>query len=130
MKSYKTADEYIQSFPKEVQEKLNEIRSAIKKVLPKSLKIEEEIKYGIPTFVLKTKKSATSKVIVSTNLIHFGGFKKHVSLFPGAEAGLYFKKDLLKYETSKGTIKFPLDTKLPLGLISKITKFRLKRTQV
>lgn len=119
MKSYKNIDEYIKSFPKEVQVKLKEFRLVIKKTISvnlkiKNLKVEEAIKYGIPTLRLNNK-----------NIVHFGGFKSHVSFFPGSEPIEYFKKDLLKYETSKGTIKFNLDKKLPVTLIAKITKFRV-----
>lgn len=111
MKSYKDIDSYIKEYPKDVQNLLKQMRATIKKGAPKA---EEAIRYGIPTFRFKNK-----------NLVHFGGFKNHVSFFPGPGAVSHFKKELSKYTLSKGTIQFPLDKKLPLTLISKIVKFRL-----
>lgn len=113
MKSYKTIDEYIANYPKEVQVKLKEVRKIIKKAIPKA---DEAIKYGIPTFILNKK-----------NTIHFGGFKKHIGLFPGPKVIAFFEKDLSKYVTTKGTIQFPLDKKIPLGLVTKISKFSAKQ---
>ncbi len=107
-------DAYIAGFPKEVQEKLQQMRATIKKAAPKA---EEAIKYGIPTFVQ------------NGNLVHFGGYKNHIGFYPTPNGLEEFKKELSVYESSKGTAKFPLDKPLPLGLITKIVKFRLKKTQ-
>lgn len=113
MKSYKTTDEYIKQFPKNAREKLYEIRETIIGVARRG---EECICYGIPTFKLNGE-----------NLIHFGGFKNHVSIFPGAEAVEVFKDSLKTFVTTKGTIQFPLDKPLPVNLIIKITRFRLNQ---
>jgi uncharacterized protein YdhG (YjbR/CyaY superfamily) len=59
-------------------------------------------------------------------LVYFAAFKDHISFFPTSKPIKVFSKELSKYETSKGTIKFPSDKNIPLGLISKITKYRLK----
>ncbi|MBP7831757.1 MAG: DUF1801 domain-containing protein [Candidatus Pacebacteria bacterium] len=112
MKSYTTTPEYIASYPKEVQALLKKVRATIKKAAPKA---EEKIGYGIPTFTL------------NGNLVHFGGFKTHIGFFPGPAGITAFEKDLAKYKTTKGTIQFPLDKPLPLGLIAKIVKFRVKQ---
>lgn len=107
-----TIPKYIACFPKEVQKKLQQFRKAIHEAAPRAT---EAISYGIPTFKL------------NGNLVHFGGFKKHVSFFPGSEAIVVFKKDLAKYTVSKGTIQFPLDAPLPITLIKKITRFRVQQ---
>ena len=107
-----TMDEYIAGFPKDVQKKLEEIRATIKKAAPKA---EEAIKYGIPTFTL------------NGNLVHFGGFKNHIGFYPAPRALEEFKKELSMYEGSKGAVKFPMDKPLPLTLISKIVKYRVKK---
>jgi uncharacterized protein YdhG (YjbR/CyaY superfamily) len=107
-----TIDEYIADFPKDVQPLLEKVRMTIRKAAPDA---EEAIKYQIPTFVLKG------------NLIHFGGYKNHIGLYPGSKPVEEFKDELSRYEVSKGTIRFPLDKPIPLGLISKITKFCVKR---
>lgn len=115
MKAYKDIDSYIANFPEDVQTTLEKVRSAIKKVAPKA---EEAISYGIPTFKL------------NGNLVHFGGFKKHIGFFPGSSGVAAFKKELSLYKTSRGTIQFPLEKPIPLGLIQKITKFRVAENLV
>ncbi len=109
--SITTIDDYIKGYPKEVQTLLNQMRKTISKAAPKA---EEAIKYGIPTYVLEG------------NLVHFGGAKKHIGFYPGAKAIIAFKKQLTQYNTSKGTIQFPLDQPLPLDLVTEIVKFRIK----
>jgi uncharacterized protein YdhG (YjbR/CyaY superfamily) len=110
--NYQTIDDYIKTFPKDIQEVLQKIRQAIKKAAPGA---EEIISYQMPAF-------KSGRV-----LVWFGAFKNHIGLFPTAEAITVFKKELGAYKTSKGTIQFPIDKKIPLALISKITKFRLKQ---
>ncbi len=111
METYSNIDEYISNFPAEVQLKLEEMRSILHSLVPDA---EEAISYGIPT--LKYKKK---------NLIHFAAFKAHIGLYPGAKTIEDFLPELSKYNTSKGTVQFPLSEKLPVALIKKITKYRL-----
>lgn len=115
MQTFKNTGTYIDSFPKETQKLLKEIRAIIKSVAPKA---EEAISYGIPTFKL------------NGNLVHFGGFKNHIGFFPGASGVANFAKELEKYKTSKGTIQFPLDKSIPATLIKKIVKFRIKENSL
>ncbi len=107
-----TIDEYIADFPENVQPHLEKVRAAIRKAAPDA---EEAIKYSMPTFVL------------NGNLIHFAGWNNHVGLYPGSKPIEMFKDELAKYEISKGTVRFPLDKPIPLGLIGKITKYCVKR---
>jgi len=107
-----TIDEYIADCPENVQPHLEKVRAAIRKAAPDA---EEAIKYGMPTFVL------------NGNLIHFASWTNHVGLYPGSKPIEMFKDELAKYEISKGTVRFPLDKPIPLGLIGKITKFCVKR---
>lgn len=107
-----TIDEYIASFPPEVQEKLETIRATIRKAAPKA---EEAISYMIPTFRLHG------------NLVHFAAYKKHIGFYPGAGGIAAFEEELAGYETSKGTVQFPLEKRLPLTLITKIVKFRVQQ---
>ena len=107
-----TIDEYIAEFPPDVQALLEKVRATIRKAAPDA---EEAIKYQIPTYVL------------NGNLIHFGGYKNHIGLYPGTKPIEEFKDELTRYEISKGTVKFPLDQRIPFGLIAKITKFCVKR---
>lgn len=111
MKKINEVDEYIKSFPKDVQLILKKIRIVIKKAAPKA---EEMMGYGIPTFKLNGK-----------NLVHFGGFKKHIGFFPTPAVIGKFKKELLEYKKSKGTVQFSFDKPIPFDLISEITKSRV-----
>ena len=115
----KTIDEYMMGFPKDIREKLEGIRMTIRKAAPEA---QEKISYQIPTFYLKG------------NLVHFAGFKNHISFFPTSSGIEKFKNELSVYEGAKGTVRFPMDKPLPLKLISKIVKFRvaenLKRAEV
>ncbi|MFZ6009586.1 MAG: iron chaperone, partial [Bacteroidota bacterium] len=74
-------------------------------------KAEEIISYNMPAF---------------RGIVSYGGFKNHIGFFPGALAIALFKNDLTKFKTSKGTIQLPLGSRLPIGLIKKIVKFRVK----
>ena len=111
MKDNTSIDDYISDFPPEVQAILKKMRVTIKKVVPEA---EETISYGIPTFKL------------NGNLVHFGGFKDHVSFFPSSSPIEVFKKELAPYKISKGTIRFELDQAIPYDLITEIVKFRVK----
>ena len=107
-----TIDEYIADFPRDVRPLLEKVRAAIRKAAPDA---EEAIKYMMPTYVQ------------NGNLIHFAGYNHHIGLYPGSRPIEVFKDELAKYETSKGTVRLPLDKPIPVGLISKITKFCVKR---
>lgn len=111
MKKYLTIDEYISDFPQNVREILEKIRHKIKKSAPNA---EEAIVYGIPTFKLHG------------NLVHFGGYEKHVSFYPGPAAIDYFRGELKEYQVSKGTIRFLLTAPIPYDLIAKITLYRVQ----
>ena len=106
-----TIDEYIHNFPKSIRIKLEQIRKIIKKAAPEA---KEVISYRMPAFKMKSV------------LVYFAAFKDHISFFPTSNPIKVFAEELAEYETSKGTIKFPLDKKIPFELIAKITKFRLK----
>jgi uncharacterized protein YdhG (YjbR/CyaY superfamily) len=110
-RKYESIDEYIKTFPEDIQDTLKKIRRTIQKAAPEA---KEAINYQIPTFKLYG------------NLVHFAAFKNHIGFYPTSKAIKVFKKELSEYELSKGTIRFPLDKPIPFSLISKITKFRVK----
>lgn len=115
MTTHNTVDSYIASFPEETQTVLKKIRSTIQKTAPDA---EELMNYGVPTYQIGGK-----------NLVHFGGFKKHVGFYPGASGIATFEKELSPYKHAKGSVQFPLDEKIPYDLIKTITTFRLKEMQ-
>ena len=112
--SPKNIDEYIAGFPRDVQEILKQIRTTITKVAPDA---EEAIKYQIPTFVL------------NGNLVHFAAFKNHIGFYPTPSGIEEFKDELSPYESAKGSVQFPIDKPMPLSLIEKIVKFRVKEAR-
>jgi uncharacterized protein YdhG (YjbR/CyaY superfamily) len=107
-------DDYIAGFPKNVQDILQQIRGIIKKAAPDAA---EAIKYRIPTFVL------------NGNLVHFAAFQSHIGFYPTPSGIEEFKKDLSAYNSAKGSVQFPLDKPIPIGLIKKIVMFRVKETR-
>ena len=109
-KTFKTIDEYIATFPKNVQTILQEIRQAIKESAPQA---EETISYQMPVFKL------------NGNLVWFAAFKNHIGFFPKTSAIEAFKQELAPYELSKGTIRFPLNKPIPLDLVKRIVEFRV-----
>jgi len=111
---FTTMDEYIVSFPKDVQAILENMRRVIREAAPQA---EEAISYGIPTFKL------------NGNLVHFAAFKNHIGFFPTSTPIVAFKKELSSYKQSKGTVRFPLDQPIPFDLVKKIVKFRVKENR-
>ena len=107
-------DEYIASFPRDVQAVLNEIRNTIRKAAPDA---DEALKYRIPTFVLHE------------NLVHFAAFKNHIGFYPTPSGVEAFKQELSRYEGAKGSVQFPIDKPMPLKLIERIVKFRAKEAR-
>ncbi len=105
-----TVNAYIKAFPPAVRSILQQVRRTIASVAPQAT---EAIKYGIPTFVLHG------------NLVHFAAFKKHIGFFPAPSAIEHFRKELKEYVTSKGTVRFPLDTPIPMDLVKRMVAFRL-----
>ena len=102
-------DEYIATFPKDIQNILQELRAAIKAAAPNA---EEKISYQMPTFFL------------NGNLVHFAAFKKHIGFYPTPSGIEAFQKELSVYDGAKGSVQFPIDEPMPLKLISRIVKFR------
>jgi uncharacterized protein YdhG (YjbR/CyaY superfamily) len=107
--------EYIAAAPKEVQARLKQIRAAIKEVAPNAT---EFISYGIPAF--KYNKT----------FIGFAAMKNHIGLYPFTGSFIAaHQKELAEYSTSKSAIRLPFDKPLPVSLIKKIVKLRIKETQ-
>jgi uncharacterized protein YdhG (YjbR/CyaY superfamily) len=104
-------DEYIETFPQDIQAILRQVRQTIKAAAPSA---GETISYGIPTFTLNGKY-----------LIYFAGWKHHISIYPIPVGDDAFNQEVAPYVSGKGTLKFPIDQPLPLKLISKIVKLKV-----
>ncbi len=109
---FKSIDEYIAACPIESQAYLNQIRKLIHTLVPEA---KEKISYQIACFELNGR-----------NLIHFAGWKKHVSLYPVPAGSEAFERQAEPYMDGKGTLKFLLNEPLPIKLIEKIIKLHLE----
>jgi len=103
---------YIALFPEHTRVLLETLRTAIKKAAPNA---EETISYQMPAY----KQDGM--------LVYFAGYKSHIGFYPGAAGISEFKKEVSAYKNAKGSVQFPLDEPLPLTLVSKIVKFRVKQ---
>jgi len=109
---YETIDEYIETFPKDVQAILRKMRQTIRDAAPGAV---EAISYQMPTFKLNGR-----------NLVHFAAFKSHIGFYPipsGIEA---FKEELSPYKQGRGSVQFPLDKPVPYDLVERIVRYRVK----
>ena len=109
--NYQSIDEYIAACPPESQAYLRQIRKLIRTLVPDA---KEKISYQMAAFEQNGK-----------NLIHFAGWKKHVSLYPVPAGSEAFERQIAKYVDGKGTVKFLLDEPLPIKLIERVVKLHL-----
>ena len=100
-------EEYISVQREEIRPRLTAVYEAIREAIPDA---EERISWGMPTFWK------------GRNLIHFAPAKRHIGIYPGAEAMAFFADRLTEYETSKGTLRLPDDRELPLALVAEIAR--------
>jgi uncharacterized protein YdhG (YjbR/CyaY superfamily) len=107
---FTTIDEYIATFPTDVQAKLQDMRVTIKAAAPDAT---EKISYQLPTFAL------------NGNLVHFGAFKAHIGFYPAPTGLAEFAEALAPYKTTKGAVQFPFDQPLPHDLITRIVHYRV-----
>lgn len=112
MATFTSVDEYIKSFPKDIQVKLEELRKIILKVAPAA---EQVISYNIPCFKINGKY-----------LIYFAGYKSHIGLYPVRSGTGSLQKELEPYLSGKATVRFATDKPLPADLITRIAEQKLK----
>ena len=105
-------DEYIKTFPKDVQSILEKMRQTIREAAPEAV---ETISYQMPTFKLNGK-----------NLVHFAAWRNHIGFYPTSSGTEAFKKELSRYKTAKGSVRFPIGEPIPYDLVKKIVVFRMK----
>lgn len=110
-KAPKDVDAYIAEAPKKLQGKLKELRAAIRTTVPDA---EERISYGMPYYGYKGR------------LAYFAAFKNHIGLYVPPPVIEENKSELKNYETSTGAVRFPNDEPLPIALIKKLIKSRMK----
>jgi uncharacterized protein YdhG (YjbR/CyaY superfamily) len=105
-------DEYIASFPPDIQAVLKKIRLTIRNAAPTA---QEVISYRMPAFRL------------NGILVYFAAFKKHIGLYPPIRGDAKIEKEIAPYAGPKGNLQFPLDQPIPYDLIERIVKLRVKQ---
>jgi uncharacterized protein YdhG (YjbR/CyaY superfamily) len=111
-----SVDEYLAAVPEPARSTLNKLRAVIRSVVPPEA--TEGISYRIPTFKYKG------------SLVAFAAFPNHCSLFPMSGSVLEaFQKELKGLETSKGTIRFPVDKPLSAAFVKKLMKVRIAQNE-
>jgi uncharacterized protein YdhG (YjbR/CyaY superfamily) len=103
---FESVDAYIESFPADVQPRLEAVRTAIREALPEA---RETISYDIPTFTLNDRYA-----------VYFAGWKQHISLYPVPSGDEEFERRLAPFRAGRGTLKFPLDEPIPLDLVGQV----------
>lgn len=111
MKS-REVDAYIARFPRRVQALLRKVRQTIRSAAPEA---DEVISYRIPAY----RQNGI--------LVYFAGFKGHVGLFPPVRGNAVVEKAAAKYAGPKGNLRFPYDEPLPLGLIARIVRLKVRQ---
>jgi len=110
-----TVDEYIINAPKEIQQKLRQLRDVIRNSAPQA---EEKLSYGMPYFGYKGR------------LAYFAYVKNHIGLYVMPPIVVQFKNELKEYQTAKATIRFPLEQELPIPLIRELIKASVHANEI
>ncbi len=106
-----SVEEYIAEFSVTTQRLLKQVRAAIKKAAPEA---EESISYGMPGYKLNGP------------LVYFSAFKHHIGFYATPSGHTAFEEELAKYKMGKGSVQFPIDEAMPISLITKMVKYRVK----
>ena len=109
---YGSVDEYIKTFPIDIQMLLNKVRKIILEKAPEAV---ESMAYGMPAYKISGKP-----------LVYFAGFKSHIGFYATPTGHAEFANELSKYKQGKGSVQFPLNKPIPFDLIGRIVEFRVK----
>jgi uncharacterized protein YdhG (YjbR/CyaY superfamily) len=110
---FTSIDEYIANFPPDEQIILEAVRRTIRNVVPTA---DEAIAYRMPTFTLDGK-----------SLVHFAGWKHHISLYPVPAADAVLEQDLAPYRSARSTVRFLLRDPIPYDVIERVVVLLLRR---
>lgn len=111
---FETVDQYVASLPQDVRPEVERLRRTIRKAAPNA---EEIISYNMP---------AIRQGLI---LVYYAASKAHIGLYPTASPIRVFKKELARYKTSKGAIQFPLGKRIPVTLVRRIVRFRIREVE-
>lgn len=109
---FKSVDEYIKTFPLEIQKLMDKVRKIIIKNAPTAV---ESIAYGMPAYKTNGKP-----------LVYFAGYKNHIGFYATPTGHAEFANELINYKQGKGSVQFPLNKPIPFELIGRIVRFRVE----
>jgi uncharacterized protein YdhG (YjbR/CyaY superfamily) len=115
MTKFEHVDDYILSFPSAIQDRLLTLRKTILTLVPEA---EESISYGMPAY--KT---------FGIPLVYFAGYANHIGFYATPNGHEEFAKEFSMYKQGKGSVQFPHDKPLPIKLIERVVKFRVKANE-
>ena len=116
MKKAASVDQYLADLPEDARATLEKVRAAMRGAAPGA---EEKIGYGMPGFYLNGHP-----------LAYYAAFKEHCSLFPASPAVIErFADELARFDTAKGTVRFPIGKPPPAALVKKIVKARIEENE-
>jgi uncharacterized protein YdhG (YjbR/CyaY superfamily) len=110
---FASIDDYISSFPEDVQIILEQVRRTIRNAVPTA---EETIRYQIPTVTLNGR-----------HLVYFAAWKHHIGLYPVPVADEAFEQELAPYRAARGTVRFPLREPIPYDIIERLAALLVKQ---
>ena len=112
-RKFASVDDYISSFPPDVQTILEEVRRTIRRAAPCAA---ESISYQIPTMTIDGEP-----------LVYFAGWQHHLSIYPAPTGDDEFERRLAPYRSAKSTVKFPLREPIPYDLIERAVALHLEQ---
>lgn len=105
-------DAYLEGVPEPQRSALVQVRNTLEALLPDA---EQMITYGSPTFKVRGKGVAG-----------FAAFARHCSYLPmSGSVTAVLADELAGYETTKGSVKFPVDEPLPEPVLRALVEARL-----
>lgn len=114
-KEIKSVEQYIKTFPEDVQILLDKLRRLILEIAPEAT---EGIAYGMPAYKTQGRP-----------LVYFAAYKKHIGFYATPTGHAAFAEELSVYKQGKGSVQFPLDQAMPFDLIERIVEFRVKENE-
>lgn len=115
MQKFSSVDEYIHSFPADIQTVLNDVRALVRSVAPDA---SEQIAYGMPAYKLRGKP-----------LVYFGAYKGHLGVYALPVTHTEYAVELAPYVHSKGSVQFSWSKPIPYDLIKRMVVFRKKELE-
>ena len=110
---FQSVDDYVDAQSPSARDALMRVRAAILTAVPDA---EESISYNMPTYKLEGKR-----------VIYFAAWKAHFSLYAATSSVVNrLRGELKPYCIRKGTIRFPFDRDVPVGLIEQIAHLTAK----